>query len=166
MSSSLGTLFHISTWGESHGIGVGVVIDGCPPRIPLSVEDIQAELDRRRPGQSKIVTPRKEDDKAEILSGVLDGLTLGTPIGILVRNTDHYGKTRKLASPSLMGRRISDQKWQSLGRRRVQPHSNDTICPWFPRGNRAEQQRATTESGFDGGPPSVLAQGLEPIAPF
>jgi chorismate synthase len=88
MSSSLGTLFHISTWGESHGIGVGVVIDGCPPRIPLTVEDIQAELDRRRPGQSKIVTPRKEDDKAEILSGVLDGLTLGTPIGILVRNTD------------------------------------------------------------------------------
>ncbi len=88
MSSSLGTLFRISTWGESHGPGVGVVIDGCPPRIPLSAEDIQQELDRRRPGQSKIVTPRKEDDKAEILSGVLDGLTLGTPIGILVRNTD------------------------------------------------------------------------------
>lgn len=88
MSSSLGTLFRISTWGESHGPGVGVVIDGCPPSIPLTVEDIQAELDRRRPGQSKIVTPRKEDDKAEILSGVLDGLTLGTPIGIFVRNTD------------------------------------------------------------------------------
>ena len=88
MSSSLGSLFRISTWGESHGPGVGVVIDGCPPRIPLTVADIQAELDRRRPGQSKIVTPRKEDDTAEILSGVLDGLTLGTPIGILVRNTD------------------------------------------------------------------------------
>jgi chorismate synthase len=88
MSSSLGSLFRISTWGESHGPGVGVVIDGCPPRIALSVEDIQYELDRRRPGQSKIVTPRKEDDKAEILSGVLDGQTLGTPIGIFVRNTD------------------------------------------------------------------------------
>jgi chorismate synthase len=88
MSSSLGTLFRISTWGESHGPGVGVVIDGCPPRLPLTVEDIQRELDRRRPGQSKIVTPRKEDDRAEILSGVLDGQTLGTPIGILVRNTD------------------------------------------------------------------------------
>ena len=88
MSNSLGTLFRISTWGESHGPGVGVVIDGCPPLVPLTVEDIQHELDRRRPGQSKIVTPRKEDDKAEILSGVLDGRTLGTPIGIFVRNTD------------------------------------------------------------------------------
>ena len=89
MSSSFGVLYRISTWGESHGAGVGVVIDGCPPRIPLTVEDIQAELDRRRPGQSKITTPRKEEDKAEILSGVVDGLTTGTPIAILVRNTDH-----------------------------------------------------------------------------
>lgn len=88
MSSNLGTVFRISTWGESHGPGVGVVVDGCPPSVPLTVEDIQAELDRRRPGQSKIVTPRKEDDRAEILSGVLEGKTLGTPIGILVRNTD------------------------------------------------------------------------------
>ena len=88
MSSSLGTLFRISTWGESHWPGVGVVIDGCPPRVPLCVEDLQKELDRRRPGQSKIVTPRKEADEAEILSGVVDGLTTGTPIGILVRNTD------------------------------------------------------------------------------
>lgn len=88
MSSSMGVLFRISTWGESHGAGVGVVVDGCPPRVPLTVEDIQVELDRRRPGQSKITTPRKEDDKAEILSGVVDGLTLGTPIAILVRNTD------------------------------------------------------------------------------
>lgn len=88
MASSHGTLFRISTWGESHGPGIGVVVDGCPPRVPLGVEDIQHELDRRRPGQSKIVTPRKEDDKAEILSGIVDGRTLGTPIAILVRNTD------------------------------------------------------------------------------
>lgn len=88
MSSSLGVLFRISTWGESHGAGIGVVVDGCPPSVPLTVEDIQHELDRRRPGQSKITTPRKEEDKAEILSGVLDGQTLGTPIAILVRNTD------------------------------------------------------------------------------
>lgn len=88
MSSSLGVLFRISTWGESHGPGVGVVIDGCPPRIPISVEDIQRHLDRRRPGQSKIVTPRKEADKAEILSGIQDGQTLGTSIGVFVRNED------------------------------------------------------------------------------
>jgi chorismate synthase len=88
MASNFGTLFRISTWGESHGPGIGVVVDGCPPKIPLSVEDIQHELNRRRPGQSKITTPRKEDDVAEIQSGVLDGQTLGVPIGIFVRNTD------------------------------------------------------------------------------
>jgi len=88
MSSTLGHLFRIHTFGESHGGGVGVVIDGCPPRIPLTPAHIQHELDRRRPGQSEIVTPRKEADAAEILSGVHDGLTLGSPIAILVRNTD------------------------------------------------------------------------------
>lgn len=88
MASTLGTLFRISTWGESHGPTVGVVIDGCPPRLRLDLEFIQAELDRRRPGQSKIVTQRKEADRVEVLSGVLDGLTLGTPIAMLVRNED------------------------------------------------------------------------------
>jgi chorismate synthase len=88
MASIHGTLFRVSTFGESHGPGVGVIVDGCPPCIALTEADLQAELDRRRPGQSKIVTPRKEDDKAEILSGVQDGQTLGTPISILVRNTD------------------------------------------------------------------------------
>src|SRR5512139_405529 len=88
MSSTFGQVFRIHTFGESHGGGVGVVIDGCPPRIPVSLENIQHELDRRRPGQSEIVTPRKEADAAEILSGLHDGLTLGTPISIIVRNTD------------------------------------------------------------------------------
>ena len=77
MSSSFGQVFRISTWGESHGTGVGVVIDGCPSLVPVTEEDIQRELDRRRPGQSDIVTPRREEDRAEILSGVLDGKTLG-----------------------------------------------------------------------------------------
>ncbi|HEY5744103.1 MAG TPA: chorismate synthase, partial [Terrimicrobiaceae bacterium] len=76
------------TWGESHGGGVGVVIDGCPPRLALSERDIQSELDRRRPGQSDIVTPRKEEDICQVLSGVFQGVTLGTPISIMVRNTD------------------------------------------------------------------------------
>lgn len=88
MSSSLGSLFRISTWGESHGGGVGVVIDGCPPQIDLTQADIQVDLDRRKPGQSEIVTPRDEADSCEILSGVFEGKTLGTPIAILVRNKD------------------------------------------------------------------------------
>jgi chorismate synthase len=88
MGSSFGQLFRISTFGESHGGGVGVIVDGCPPRLPLDPEAIQAELDRRKPGQSRITTPRKEDDRVEILSGLLDGLTLGTPIAMVVRNTD------------------------------------------------------------------------------
>ncbi len=88
MSSCLGELFRVSTFGESHGGAVGVVIDGCPSRLELSASDIQKELDRRRPGQSDIVTPRKEADACEILSGVFEGKTLGTPIAILVRNTD------------------------------------------------------------------------------
>jgi len=88
MSSSFGQLFRITTWGESHGGGVGVVIDGCPPRLDLSEEDIQRDLDRRRPGQSAIVTERSEADRCRILSGVFEGRTLGTPISILVKNKD------------------------------------------------------------------------------
>ncbi|AFY71320.1 chorismate synthase [Thalassoporum mexicanum PCC 7367] len=88
MGSTFGQLFKISTFGESHGGGVGVVIDGCPPQIEISPEEIQFDLDRRRPGQSKITTPRKEADRCEILSGVFEGKTLGTSIAILVRNKD------------------------------------------------------------------------------
>jgi chorismate synthase len=88
MGSTFGHLFRITTFGESHGGGVGVVIDGCPPRLEITAEEIQLELDRRRPGQSKITTPRKEEDKCEILSGIFEGKTLGTPIAIVVRNKD------------------------------------------------------------------------------
>ena len=86
--NSFGTLFKIGTWGESHGEALGVVIDGCPPRIDLSNEDIQKELDRRRPGQGKGSSPRKEKDRVEILSGVFEGKTTGTPISLLIRNED------------------------------------------------------------------------------
>src|SRR5215207_1821212 len=88
MGNSFGQLFRITTWGESHGGGVGVVLDGCPPRLELSEADIQPDLDRRRPGQSKIVTPRKESDTVQILSGVFEGKTLGTPISMWVKNED------------------------------------------------------------------------------
>jgi len=88
MGNSFGNLFRISSWGESHGGGIGVVIDGCPPCLPLKEEDIQPFLDRRRPGQSKITTPRDENDRVEIISGVFEGRTLGTPLAMLVRNKD------------------------------------------------------------------------------
>jgi chorismate synthase len=88
MGNTFGHLFRITTFGESHGGGVGVVIDGCPPLLEISPEEIQFELDRRRPGQSKITTPRNEADRCEILSGVFEGKTTGTPIAILVRNKD------------------------------------------------------------------------------
>ncbi len=88
MGNVFGEMFRIATWGESHGGSVGVVVDGCPPRLPLTAADIQPELDRRRPGQSKIVSPRDEPDTVEILSGTFEGLTLGTPILMCVRNRD------------------------------------------------------------------------------
>jgi chorismate synthase len=92
MSSSFGVLFRISTFGESHGPGIGVVVDGCPPRLPIDLAGIQSALDRRRPGQSRLVSQRKEADAVEILSGVVDGVSLGTPIAMLIRNADARSK--------------------------------------------------------------------------
>jgi chorismate synthase len=104
MANTFGTLFTVTTWGESHGPAVGAVVDGCPPRLPLTAEDIQVELDRRRPGQSDIVTPRKEEDRVEFLSGVFEGRTTGTPISLLVRNADQrpsaYDEMRDKFRPS------------------------------------------------------------------
>jgi chorismate synthase len=88
MANTFGQLFRVTTWGESHGPGVGAVVDGCPPRLDLNEGDIQPDLDRRRPGQSKIVSPRKEADRVQILSGTFEGKTLGTPIGLWVKNED------------------------------------------------------------------------------
>lgn len=91
--NSFGQLFRITTWGESHGHGLGVVVDGCPAGLEISEQEIQLEMDRRRPGQSSITTQRKEPDKVDILSGVFEGRTLGTPIAMLIRNTDAISKS-------------------------------------------------------------------------
>ena len=103
-SSTFGTLFQVSTFGESHGKGVGAIVDGCPPRLPLTEADLQPQLDRRRPGQSALSTPRQESDTVTILSGTENGLTLGTPIGLLVPNKDQrpgdYGEMSNLPRPS------------------------------------------------------------------
>ncbi len=103
MSSTFGTIFRISTWGESHGPALGVVVDGCPSGMELSEADIQADLDRRRPGQSALTTPRNEADRVEILSGVFEGKTTGTPISLLIRNADQrsndYSEMESLYRP-------------------------------------------------------------------
>ncbi len=124
MGNTFGELFRISTWGESHGGGVGVVVDGCPPRIPLSEADIQPELDRRRPGQSKIVTPRNELDRVQILSGVFEGHTLGSPILMYVQNKDHrpeaYSEMAEKFRPSHADytyiAKYGTRNWQGGGR--------------------------------------------------
>ena len=104
MSSSFGKIFRISTFGESHGGAVGVILDGCPPKLKINIDLIQKELDRRRPGQSKITTPRNEEDKLEVLSGLKGGITLGTPIAMLVRNKDQrpgdYSNLEQVFRPS------------------------------------------------------------------
>ena len=104
MGSTFGSLFRLSTWGESHGAGIGVVIDGCPPRLPLCEDDLQRDLDRRRPGQSRLTTQRNEADRAQILSGVFEGKTTGAPIAVLVNNDDGrsgaYDHLQNLYRPS------------------------------------------------------------------
>jgi chorismate synthase len=124
MGSSFGHLFRITTFGESHGGGVGVVIDGCPPNIEISLADIQAALDRRRPGQSPITTQRQEEDRCEILSGVFENKALGTPISILVRNKDarpaDYAEMAKSFRPShadfTYEAKYGIRNWQGGGR--------------------------------------------------
>jgi len=124
MGNSFGQLFRITTFGESHGGAIGVVIDGCPSKIDICEADIQRELDRRRPGQSKITTQRREDDVCEILSGVFDGKSLGTPIAILVRNRDarpeDYVQLAKTFRPShadfTYEAKYGIRNWQGGGR--------------------------------------------------
>ncbi|MDJ0787266.1 MAG: chorismate synthase [Myxococcota bacterium] len=124
MSSQLGSLLKIATFGESHGGAVGVVVDGCPPRLALEAADIQRDLDRRKPGQSRLTTPRQEEDQVEILSGVFEGRTLGTPIGMLVRNKDArpsaYEDMRDVYRPShadyTTEAKYGIRNWQGGGR--------------------------------------------------
>jgi chorismate synthase len=124
MGNTFGTLFRVTTWGESHGGGVGAVVDGCPPRLPLSESDIQPQLDRRRPGQSRLTTPRQESDTVRILSGVFEGRTLGTPILLMVPNEDArpgaYESFRDLYRPShadfTYDAKYGIRTWQGGGR--------------------------------------------------
>ena len=117
MTNTFGTLFRITTFGESHGKALGVVIDNCPPDVALSESDIQTELDRRRPGQSDVTTPRKEDDKAEILSGVFEGKTTGTPIAVVVHNTNQRSQDYDNIKDVLRPSHADFGYWQKYGLR-------------------------------------------------
>ena len=124
MGNTFGTLFRISTWGESHGAGIGVVVDGCPPRLPLTAEDLQHDLDRRRPGQSRLTTQRAEADRVEILSGIFEGRTTGGPVAVLVRNDDArsgaYDHLKDLYRPShadfTYDAKYGNRDWRGGGR--------------------------------------------------
>ena len=124
MGSTFGKLFCVTTFGESHGGGLGVVIDGCPPGLSLQLDAVQAQLRRRRPGQSKLVSNRKEPDEVEVLSGVFEGRTLGSPLAMLVRNKDAdptaYAPFRHLYRPShadfTTEARFGIRTWQGGGR--------------------------------------------------
>ena len=124
MPNTFGHLFRITTWGESHGGGVGVVLDGCPPRLALDESDIQPDLDRRRPGQSSIVTPRDEADRVQILSGTFEGKTIGTPIMMMVNNNDFrpeaYAEMKTKFRPShadyTYQQKFGFRNWQGGGR--------------------------------------------------
>ena len=93
--NTIGKIFSVTTFGESHGVALGCIIDGCPPGLPISTKEIQDELDLRKPGSNKYTTQRKEPDQIEILSGIFEGKTTGTPIGLIVRNKDHKSKDYK-----------------------------------------------------------------------
>lgn len=122
--NTFGQLFRVTTFGESHGGAVGCVIDGCPPGLEISVFDIQKDLDRRRPGQSKITSPRKEEDKIEILSGIFEGKTTGTPIMLMAKNKDvrpeDYEKLKDVFRPShadfTYEKKYGFRNWEGSGR--------------------------------------------------
>ncbi|NLY63718.1 MAG: chorismate synthase [Alcaligenaceae bacterium] len=113
--NTLGKIFTVSNFGESHGPAIGCVIDGCPAGLPLSAEDIQLELDRRRPGTSRHVTQRQEPDQVEILSGVYEGVTTGTPIGLLIRNQDQRSKDYSAIADTFRPGHADITYWKKFG---------------------------------------------------
>src|SRR5512138_1888488 len=113
--NTIGHLFCVTTFGESHGPAIGCIVDGCPPGLELSTDDIQPDLDRRKPGTSRHVTQRKEEDKVEILSGVYEGKTTGTPIGLLIRNTDQRSKDYGDIARSFRPGHADYTYWQKYG---------------------------------------------------
>ncbi len=147
--NSFGHLFRVTTWGESHGPALGAVVDGCPPGVPLSEADIQPWLDRRRPGQSRFTTQRQEADAVEILSGVFEGRTTGTPISLLIRNTDQRSKDYAEIARSFRPGHADLTYWLKYGHR-------------DPRGGGRSSARETAARVAAGGVARAVLAALVP----
>lgn len=148
--STWGTLLTMTTWGESHGKGVGVVVDGCPAGLALCEEDIQTYLNRRKPGQSRFTTMRQESDQVEILSGVFEGKTTGTPISLLVRNTDQrshdYSSIMDIYRPGHADCTFDESTDSAItGRRTILRPGDHRAC-----GSRSDCGKAAGEPWSDG----------------
>ncbi len=113
--NTFGKLFTVTTYGESHGLGLGAIIDGCPPGLSLTEEDLQIDLDRRKPGQNRYTTARREDDEVTIMSGVFEGKTTGTPIGLVIKNKDQRSKDYGNISESFRPGHADYTYWQKYG---------------------------------------------------
>ncbi|MCB1343760.1 MAG: chorismate synthase, partial [Rhodobacteraceae bacterium] len=147
--NSFGHLFRVTTWGESHGPALGATVDGCPPGVPLDAADIQPWLDRRKPGQNRFTTQRREDDTVEILSGVFEGRTTGTPIQLMIRNTDQRSKDYSDIARSFRPGHADITYWQKYGIR-------------DPRGGGRSSARETAARVAAGG---VARQVLTALVP-
>ena len=147
--NSFGHLFRVTTWGESHGPALGATVDGCPPGIPLTEADIQPWLDRRKPGQNRYTTQRREEDAVEILSGVYEGRTTGTPIQLMIRNTDQRSKDYGAIAQSFRPGHADITYWQKYGIR-------------DPRGGGRSSARETAARVAAGG---VARQVLSTLVP-
>src|SRR5881394_2350163 len=132
--NSFGTLFRFTTWGESHGPAIGVVVDGVPPRIPLAEADIQHWLDRRRPGQSRYTTQRREPDEVKILSGVFEGQTTGTPIQLLIENVDQRSKDYRNIADRFRPGHADYTYWKKYGIRDYRGGARNRIARCGRRG--------------------------------
>src|SRR5947207_950224 len=172
MGNTFGQLFRVTTWGESHGAAIGAVVDGCPPRLPLSEADIQPDLDRRRPGQSALVSQRRESDPVRILSGVYEGLTLGTPIALEIPNEDmrpgDYEEMREKYRPShadyTYEAKYGIRDWRGGGRTSARETAGRVAAGAIARKLLAERWGVTVVAWVaNGGTPSgVLDPGAVP----
>jgi len=171
--NTLGTLFCVTSFGESHGPAIGCVVDGCPPGLELAEADIQPELDRRKPGTSRHVTQRRESDTVEILSGVFQGRTTGTPIGLLIRNEDPRSKDYSKIAETFRPGHADYTYWQKYGIRDYRgggrQSARETAVRVAAAGRRGGEEQPGPGAAWEAAPPVVPAAGSKaerrPVVP-